>query len=631
VKAGADANSAGFFQARRPEPLSTAIGVPPRPSRPPPPGIVDQFSTGAAAVLAANPVEYTLSAAGRKLGDLTRPVVSWLVNIPQNVWGSLPGQVRTDLREAWLGQPETWMPATDFNQLGKRDSRTSEALNNMTVVPDEMWNQLSPDLQRHLSAAARGNLYTVQQGVRHKAALKQALLQAPLGVGSAVEWTFTGRNGGESLVTKIARGADRFWTSPLVKVAQGTAKVVGFVAHRGINALMILEAAAGGPTVHLYSPASRQPITEPALEALKIGYVPTNDGTMAMTLQASLAPSASITFWAAGPVMRDGIPRLDRRAGDGLAQSRIISTWQANLAALGVITKIGGVDAHWARGLTLRPAGEIGANPLAIMSSLHTGTSASGADRRPTGDLDAYGYGVINGSGFIGQFDTVRLGPVAVTPVRVVSNLGPGFRLSAGTSGASLVPTPPFDSLAAAVFQTNPAYGWSLPRTPPRHAELSGDGKHLRVTWGAPGGGGSKGAFVSTRNAFQIESSTYVDPATGWMAVLAAARDSTPLWLSPDIANAAKAAAESRSGRFDAAEFQTRPEAVAVDQWIQALQTPDGRQRVAREIQHLGQAELTSGIKMLSGKVADPIVRKMIDGNRGYFLALARDAIGASR
>jgi hypothetical protein len=34
---------------------------------------------------------------------------------------------------------------------------------------------------------------------------------------------------------------------------------------------------------------------------------------------------------------------------------------------------------------------------------------------------------------------------------------------------------------------------------------------------------------------------------------------------------------------------------------------------------------------MLSGKVADPIVRKMIDGNRGYFLALARDAIGASR
>lgn len=622
-------------------PLFATIGPPPPPLPQPPRDTVGQLVLGVAGLLDRNPVDAltTWAEAGitrasgalakRTSGAIARrakPLANWMVGLPASVWSRLPEETRADMRAVWTRQPETWMPDSAHARL---DPATSDALQQVTVVPDAAWQQLSPDLQAQLLKAAQGNIYTVEQGRRLDEKTRQAVLQAPLGIGTAIEWTFVGRNGSESLVTKVAQGVDKLWQWPPVEIVQGTAKAIGILAHKGFSALMVIEAAAGGPKVHLYNPVSRQPITEPALEALSIGYVPQTDRTISVTLQGSLVPSASITFWASGPVMRGGIPRLDRKKDGDVLLNRVISTWMANLGTVGVVAKIGVPNAHWARGLTLRPVGEIGANPLVGMTSLQSGTAKAESGQGPKGSLDAYSLGVLDPMGFLGVYDTVRIGSVAVTPLRVVNDLGPGVRVFGGTSGFRIERTPGVGHSPASAFQTNPAFNWSMRKEPPRSSELTADGKHLLATWPNANGGSSVGMFVRTRGAFEVERSLFVDPATGWMALRSNNSTLPPLWIDDRTANAIKAGAEDRGGRFDAAAFQADPIKAPADQWLQALQTEPGRARVAAEILRLGGGHRAEGLKTLSAQVSDPTLRAVLAANVEFFRALA-DANGGS-
>jgi hypothetical protein len=610
-------------------PLVETIGVPPQPPLPlPAADPISQFAFGTAAFLNLNPLEVAFTKTSDWLGRLTRPVSNWIVDIPAQVWDRLPEGVRSDLREILTGQPATWMPESARGQL---DDTTAGALRNVTVVPDEAWQQLPPEMQAHLARAAEGNVFTVEQGLRLDEKSRQAVLQAPLGIGSAIEWTFVGKDGSESLITKVAQGVDRLWQSPPVEIALGTSKAIGFLAHKGVTALMVLEAASGGPKIHLYNPVSRQPITEPALEALTIGYVPKTEGTMAVTLQGSLVPSASVTFWASGPVMRSGIPRLDRKVDGDAVLSRVISTWQANPGAVGMVTKIGVPDAHWARGFTLRPAGEIGANPLVGMTSLQSDTSAAKGGRSATSSLDAYSLGVIDPLGFLGAYDTVRVGNIGVTPLRAVNNLGAGFKASGGTAGFTFDRTAGADKMAASAFQTNPAFNWRMRTDAPSSFELSPDGKRLAAAWPETAGGSSVGMFIPTRGAFEVERSLFVDPATGWMAIHAADSELPPLWINDRIANASKAAGDARGGKYDAASFVADPARASADQWVQALQTEPGRTRVANLIVQLGGGDAARGVQVLSAKAADPTVQALLGSNVGFFRMIAEQTAEGRR
>ena len=556
-------------------------------------------------------------AVGGAISRLTNPLTEAVVGAPQYVWNALPDGFRADVRRI-AGQPEVLLPESMYRGL---DPATASALRNANVVPAPHWERLPPELQAQMLQEAKGVVHSLQTSRQLDAKMNQAVRQAPLGIGSAIEWTFAGRNGRESLVTKVAKGIDRLWQSPPMQMAQGTAKVIGFVAHKGVTALMVLEAAAGGPKIHFYNPTSRQPISEPVLEALTIGYIPKTDGTTSVTLQGSLAPSASITFWATGPVVRNGIPRLDGKNDKGAAVNRIISTGQATLAMVGVVTKVGEPNDHWVRGMTLRPLGELGINPLVGMSTLRKGAAGNSAPKGG-GDLDMYGYAVIDPMGFIGYIDSLRIGPVAVTPLRGVANVGPGVRGSVGTSGLGAVRTPSFGSLVASAFQPNPAFNWSPRNVPPHHAEAAPDGKRLIATW-KTSEGSSVGVFVRTRGAFQIEDALYVDPATGWMAVRTADAATPVLWLSNRVANAVKVAGDGRAGRFDGAAFQAHAMSATSDQWVQALQTETGRSHVASEILRLGGGHVGKGLDRMSSSVSDATVRQIIHANRNFFLSLA--------
>jgi hypothetical protein len=592
---------------------------------------LDQFVLGTAAAWnQIRPIEGTLKFVGRGLGNLTRPVSEWVVNIPNHVWNALPESTRTQLAEIWHGQPSTTMPDSAYQNL---DPRTREALRNTVVISDEAWDSLPPEVQQHLSQAAQGNVYTVEQELRQGDLLRQAPLELPLGIGSTIEWVFVGRNGNESLVTKIAKGVDRLWQTPPVEIAMGTAKAIGFLAHRGTTALMVIEAAAGGPKLHLYNPTTNQPITEPSLEALTIGYVPKTDGTIAVTLQGSLVPDASITFWASGPVMRNGIPRIDRKVTGDLTVDRIISTWQANLGTLGVVTKVGDANVHWARGITVRPAGEIGANPLVGQASTQRvlePDSNGNLVPKDRGSLDVYSLGVIDPMGFIGTYDTVRLGPIAITPDRNVVGLGSGYTGVAGTSGLTVTQTPFLAQAPASAFQTNPAFNWQMREKPPLAGAVSVDGERLQAVWSVDADGKPKvGLFVPTQGAFQIESGLYVDPATGWMAVASPVDNGSPLWVHYDVANAAKLAGQARNGSYDAAAFQSNWRNASADQMIQALQTSEGRAVAMQRIVELalqrspqGSYSFQAGFDAFAREFTDPTTRRLIESNAAYFRSL---------
>jgi hypothetical protein len=534
--------------------------------------------------------------------------------IPTQVWNALPEPVRSRMVEIWHGQPGTTMPQNVYAEL---DPGVREALRNVVVMPDAAWDSLPPDVQQYLSTAAQGNVFTVDQELRLNDLVRQVPGQA---------------------VTRVAETADFIWQSAPVKIVMGTAQAIGFIAHKGVTALMVLEMAASGPRLHFYDPTTSQPITEPSLQALTIAFVPKTDGTVAVTLQSSLLPEASITFWASGPVMRNGIPRADHKekiapgvSGASLptlqTSSRIISTWQANPGALGAVIEIGTANFHWAQGITLRPFGEIGANPFVFQASTE-GTTQPGRDGKPTrtdarGSLDVYGLGVIDPPGFTGTFSTLRIGQWAVTPDRNVIGLGPGYKLSGGTAGLRGEQTPFLPEAPASAFQLNPAYNWEMQEVAPLSGRLSADGKHLQAVWSVDADGKPKvGQFVQTQGAFQVENQLYVDPATGWMAVTSSVDNGPPLWLHYDLANAAKVTGQARGGTFDPAAFDTNWRQATLDQWVQALQTEPGTTRVIGVIQQLGRGDVEAGLRQLSAQVADPNVRKLIEGNAAYFKAL---------
>jgi hypothetical protein len=586
--------------------------------------MLDQAVLGTAVLWNSfRPIAGPIKFIGDGLSNLTRPLSEAVVNIPKHIWNALPESTRTSLAEIWLGQPSTTMPNSDYENL---DPRMRDALRNTVVVPDEAWNSLSPEMQQHLSKAAQGNLYTIKQELRHGELLRQAPLDLPLGIGPSIEWVFVGRDGKESLITKIATTADRLWQSPPVEIAMGTAKVIGFVAHRGATALMVVEAAAGGPKLHVYDPTSNQPITEPSLAALTIGYVPKTDGTLAVTLQGSLVPEASYTLWVSGPVMRDGIPRADnKKTADGTVQ-RIISTWTASLGTMGTVMKIGTPNLHWMQGITVRPLGEFGANPLVGQATTQRVLEPDSTGKlvpKVRGAIDGYSLGVIDPLGYLSTTESLRVGPMAITPDRVSVGLGSGYKVSAGTSGLSVNQTAYVPQAPASVFQLNPAFNWQMSETAPVAGAVSADGKHLQAVWSVDANNKpTVGLFVRTKGAFQIETQLYVDPATGWMAVASPNAATPPLWVHYGIANAAKVTGQARGGRFDATAFDANWRQATADQWLQALQTGPGRVRVISAIQQLGGGDVEAGLRQLSAQVTDPNVRRLIEGNAAYFKAL---------
>lgn len=627
--------SASFFPAQPRDELRYTIGT--QPFQPYDPAVavttLDKFQLGTAALWGATPIESTFKAVGETLQRWTRPLTEWVVDIPSNVWDALPQRVQAQLTEIATGQPATTLPASAFERL---PDATRAALRNAVVVPDEAWNSLPADVQSHLLRAAEGNVYAVQTDLRQGAMLRQAPLELPLGVGRSLEWTFIGRDGNESLVTRVAQGVDSLWKSPPVEMAIGTSKAIGFIMHKGVTALMVLEATVGSPKLHLYNPTGNAPITDASLEALTIGYVPKTNGTVAVTIEASLVPDTSITFWASGPVMRESIPRIDRKVdGDNMA-ARIISTYQANLAALGVITKVGGPELHWAQAVTLRPLGELGANPTVLQASKTVefvpGELPGRLVRKVEGNLDFYGLGVVDPAGFFGIYNTVRVGPFAATPARDIHGIGSGYKFLAGTSGLQLNPTPYMEKIPpGAVFQTNPAHGWALPTQPPKSAELTADG--LRAVWSVDAQGKPvTSAFVRTRGAFAVEDALFVDPKTGWMAIAPEAAGAAPLWLDMNTANAAKLAGQARAGAFDAPAFRQGWRSATADQWVQALQTPEGRRLIVERIVTLGgntpagRVDIDGGLAAFSREIQDPVARRIVESNSAFFKSLVQDS-----
>jgi hypothetical protein len=215
--------------------------------------------------------------------------------------------------------------------------------------------------------------------------------------------------------------------------------------------------------------------------------------------------------------------------------------------------------------------------------------------------------------------------------MRAVNHLGAGFKASGGTAGFTVDRTAGADRMAAAAFQTNPAFNWSMRTESPSSFEVSPDGKRLNAAWLDAEGGSSVGMFTQTRGAFEVERSLYVDPATGWMAVHTADSGLPPLWINDRFANAIKAAGDARGGKYDAASFIADPIKASADQWVQALQTDAGRTRVADVILQLGDGDVAQGLKVLSTRVGDPTVRGLLDSSPEFFRSLADQAAGGRR
>jgi hypothetical protein len=153
------------------------------------------------------------------------------------------------------------------------------------------------------------------------------------------------------------------------------------------------------------------------------------------------------------------------------------------------------------------------------------------------------------------------------------------------------------------------------------------DGEQLKAVWSVDADNKpTVGLFARTKGAFQVETQLYVDPATGWMTVVAPNAAARPLWVHHDIANAAKVKGQARGGSFDATAFDTNWRQASVDQWLQALQNEPGRRRVASAIRQLGGADVEAGLRQLSAQVTDPNVRRLIEGNAAYFKSLVQSS-----
>jgi hypothetical protein len=334
---------------------------------------------------------------------------------------------------------------------------------------------------------------------------------------------------------------------------------------------------------------------------MKISFVPLEGDTRALVLQSRLAPEAKLVFYATGITVRKGLTRIDQKVGDP-TWTRLIDVYQATSSIFGVGATMGWPNFHAFRSFSLRPI-ELGSNPLTYEIS--------------PGGLRFQSLAALSTS-ISGELSGVRVGPVSFTGGRDVLNIGglaenmfgygSGYKLgstSSRGSGSGFINGATIDSRGRAL-QINPAFDPTL---------------GTFQTWKPPATPPDKG-WIATDGAFSVEGDLRVDPKTGWMALMPSGGGSN-LYIPPDIANKAKIAGQVRGGNFDSADFDTQWRVTTSDQWIQALQTESGRQRVAAAIFELGNGDIETGVQLLPGVVTDSNTSALIRANLDYFRSLA--------
>jgi hypothetical protein len=395
--------------------------------------------------------------------------------------------------------------------------------------------------------------------------------------------------------------------SPAYQLGVGGAKAVGEIVYKGSVYLMVAEMAMGGPKMMVYDPTSNQPIESEALETLNIHFVPQQGSTHAVVMQSNLLPDAKVVMYGTGLTVREGIPRLDQKNVDGSTWQRFINTYQAAPLVFGVGASYGNPNAHVFRSFSVRPL-ELGANPPTIEFN-----PALGAQTR----------NYVAASTFInGDLAGVRLGPGAATGMRDIYNIGSLFETTLGSNGAFAKGFANGDVVGSQtkVLQTNPAFD----------PTLAWD-ESFRFPTDAP----VDARWESTDGALSVEHDLFVDPKSGWMAVMSDGND-TPLYVPAEVANAAKLAGQRRAGAFDAQAFARNPQGAGADQMIQGLQTTEGRIAVMQRILSLaiersppGHYELDAGIAAFTDQIADADSRELVRRNAAYFRDLLQP--GAQR
>jgi hypothetical protein len=558
-----------------------------------------------ATFFAANKIAARLAKPIEAVTGRVAAVAIKILNIPRAIFDKLPTATQAYLKELATGQKATTMSEASLNAL---PAQVQAKMRNMIVLDEATWNLIPPEIQRAMEIASQSKIAVLQSAA------------APITIGGAVEWSVKVAKGGvEKLTSFVATSSNKLWNSPLITMPMNTSKVIGFVANKGVNALMILEMATGGPKIHFYNPTSGAAITGPSLEALKMAYVPLADGTVAVTLQAKLVPQASVTFWSSGPTVRNGIPRIDGRlsvAGDE-SLVRVINTWQANIGMVGVFSKVGVPNLHHLNGITFRPFGELGANPLTVQSVVPVkGAGLPSAVTNPA-RVEATSLAVIDPPGFAGTISSLRVSGGAFTQ-RGSLNLGPGVRgtlpvpVEGAVVGSGLVQRIP----TASALQPNPAAlinpldmsSYTAPAKAP-----------------APGNFiSAEGALPSSPAANQAVYKLGVDPTSGWMALLPNAQRSA-LFISPEIANAMKVAAQ-KYGKNIRTDFQNLYSFKSYD-LVRALQSPTGVSAVKRYVREtLVNTDMTKPVSItaFANKFSDPIVRELIRSNPQFFVDITR-------
>jgi hypothetical protein len=538
-------------------------------------------------------------------GEVATKTAKRVFSVPKAIFDKLPPSTQAFLKELATGQKASTISEAALSAL---PPEVQAKMRNMIVLDEATWNMIPQDIQRAMEAASRNKIAVLQSAA------------APITIAGAVDWSLATVKGGvERLSSFVATASNKVWNSPLITIPMNTSKVIGFVANKGVNALMVLEMATGGPKIHFYNPTSGAAITGPSIEALKMAYVPLTDGTVAVTLQAKMLPAASVTFWKSGPTMRNGLPRIDGRlsaAGDE-SLVRVINTWQANVGMVGVFSKVGVPNFHYLNGITFRPFGEMGANPLTGQSVVPVKGAGVASSTPITKRLEVTGLAVIDPPGFATTISTIRFGPIAASS-REVLLLGPGGKgtLPATTEGVitstKLVPKLP----SADAIQPNPAVLKNpldfSPYSPPTRSPNSGNF--------VPAEGALPPSSASNQAIYRLA----VDPTSGWLALLPNG-ERTALMIKPDIANAMKTAAE-RSGRNIRTDFQSLYDFKSYD-LVRALQSPTGVSAFKRSLhESLGSIDLTKPISIdaFANKFSDPLVRELIKTNPQFCLDLIR-------
>jgi hypothetical protein len=317
-------------------------------------------------------------------------------------------------------------------------------------------------------------------------------------------------------------------------------------------------------------------------------------------MQSNLLPDAKVVMYSTGMTARQGIPRLDQKNVDGSTWQRFINTYQAAPMIVGVGASYGNPNAHVFRSFSVRPL-ELGANPPTI-------------EFNPALGVQTRNY--VAASTFInGDLAGVRVGPGAVTGMRDIYNIGSLAETTFGSNGVLAKGFANGDVVGSPtkVLQTNPAFDPTLAWN-----------ESFRFPTEAP----VDAQWESTDGAFSVEHDLFVDPKSGWMAVMNDGNE-PPLYVPAEVANAAKLEGQRRAGSFDAQAFARDPQEASADQMIQGLQTTEGRIAVMQRILSLaiersapGHYELDAGIDAFADQIRDADSLELVRRNAAYFRAL---------